>query len=76
MSYGRIVLVIWEDRFTKTAPYGAAPPQQVVYQTAPPAGTGVPDDTVAQLERLGKLNQEGILTNEEFAAQKAKLLGG
>ena len=54
----------------------AAPPQQVVYQTAPPADTGVSDDTVAQLERLGKLKQEGILTDEEFAAQKAKLLGG
>jgi hypothetical protein len=47
----------------------AAPPQAV-----PDAG-GVSDDTVAQLERLGKLKQEGILTDEEFAAQKAKLLG-
>ena len=30
---------------------------------------------VAQLERLGKLKQDGILTDEEFAAQKAKILG-
>jgi hypothetical protein len=27
------------------------------------------------LERLGKLRAEGILTEEEFAAQKARLLG-
>jgi hypothetical protein len=47
-----------------------APPPQA----APDEG-GVSDDTVAQLERLGKLKQEGILTDEEFAAQKAKLLG-
>jgi Short C-terminal domain len=52
-----------------------APPQQVVYEQAPPEDTGMTDDTVAQLERLGKLRQEGILTDEEFAAQKAKILG-
>ena len=52
-----------------------APPQQVVYESAPPMDAGVSDDTVAQLERLGKLKQEGILTDEEFAAQKAKILG-
>lgn len=52
--------------------------QQPAYapQPAPVAAdTGVSDDTVAQLERLGKLKEEGILTDEEFAAQKAKLLG-
>jgi Short C-terminal domain len=53
--------------------------QQAAYAPPPPApmeaDTGVSDDTVAQLERLGKLKQEGILTDEEFAAQKAKLLG-
>jgi hypothetical protein len=51
---------------------GAAP----AYAPAPAAAeAGVSDDTVAQLERLGKLKEEGILTDEEFAAQKAKLLG-
>jgi hypothetical protein len=53
--------------------------QQAAYAPPPPApvaaDTGLSDDTVAQLERLGKLKQEGILTDEEFAAQKAKLLG-
>jgi hypothetical protein len=30
---------------------------------------------LAQLEKLGKLHDSGVLTDEEFAAQKAKLLG-
>ena len=33
------------------------------------------DDLITQLERLGGLRDQGILTEEEFAAQKAKLLG-
>ena len=31
---------------------------------------------IAQLTKLGELKAQGILTEEEFAAQKAKLLGG
>jgi len=51
--------------------------QQMAAQQAapPPAAPGVTDDTVAQLERLAQLKAQGILTDEEFAAQKAKLLG-
>ncbi len=30
---------------------------------------------MTQLEQLGKLHNDGVLTDEEFAAQKAKLLG-
>jgi hypothetical protein len=30
---------------------------------------------VDQLKELGELHQSGVLTDEEFAAQKAKLLG-
>jgi hypothetical protein len=33
------------------------------------------EDVIAQLERLGALHAQGILTDDEFAAQKAKLLG-
>jgi len=54
--------------YAQTSP----PPQEVVYVEAPPA----PEvDTISQLERLGALKAQGILTEEEFAAQKAKLLG-
>lgn len=37
------------------------------------AGAG--DDLLAQLERLGSLRNAGVLTDDEFAAAKAKLLG-
>jgi hypothetical protein len=31
---------------------------------------------ISQLERLGALKAQGLLTEEEFAATKAKLLAG
>lgn len=34
------------------------------------------DDRYARLEKLGELHEKGILTDEEFAAEKEKLLGG
>jgi hypothetical protein len=40
---------------------------------AAPAPTG--QDTVEQIKQLADLHAQGILTDEEFAAQKAKLLG-
>jgi negative regulator of sigma E activity len=33
------------------------------------------EDKFAQLKQLGDLHAQGILTDEEFAAEKAKLLG-
>ena len=38
---------------------------------APPAASSPADE----LEKLAKLNDQGVLTDEEFAAQKAKILG-
>jgi hypothetical protein len=41
------------------------------------AGPGVMNDAkFAELEKLGKLKDDGILTPEEFEAQKAKILQG
>ena len=45
-------------------------------QAAPAPAAAPPQDTVSQLERLGALKQQGILTEEEFEAQKAKILAG
>ena len=50
-------------------------PEQVVYVEAP-AAPAPEEDVITQLERLGALKAQGLLTEEEFAAQKAKLLGG
>ena len=49
-----------------------APPEQA----PPPAAAAPADSTIDQLKELGELKSQGILTEEEFAAQKAKLLGG
>ncbi|WP_244929652.1 SHOCT domain-containing protein [Nocardioides sp. W7] len=43
---------------------------------APPPAAAEPDDLIEQLQKLGGLRDQGILTDAEFAAQKAKLLGG
>jgi hypothetical protein len=45
----------------------APPPQQAAPAAAP--------DPIEQLKQLGELKSQGILTEEEFAAQKAKILG-
>jgi hypothetical protein len=50
------------------------PPQQAPPQPAPPQQASGPDP-IAQLKELGQLRDQGVLTEEEFAAQKAKLLG-
>jgi Short C-terminal domain len=43
--------------------------------TAAPAAPAAPAaDPIAQLKQLGELHAQGVLTDEEFAAQKAKLL--
>lgn len=54
----------------------AAPPQQA-YQQAPPPPPPAPAaaDPVAQLQQLADMKTQGLLSDEEFAAAKAKLLG-
>jgi hypothetical protein len=49
--------------------------QQEEAQQAPPAASPAGgQSTIDQLKELGELKAQGILTEEEFAAQKAKLL--
>jgi hypothetical protein len=54
-----------QQQYAQEAPPQAAP-------AAPATGGG---STIDQLKELGELKAQGILTEEEFAAQKAKLLG-
>jgi hypothetical protein len=42
---------------------------------AQPAAAAPADDTMAQLKQLADMKQSGLLTDDEFAAAKAKLLG-
>ena len=51
--------------------------QQQAPAAAAPAATasgGISSDAMAKLQELGKLRDQGILTDEEFATQKERLL--
>ena len=57
----------------------AAEQQPAEYQQAPPPpppaqAESDTDDMIAQLKQLGELHEAGVLTDEEFAAQKAKIM--
>jgi Short C-terminal domain len=51
--------------------------ESVSYAEPAPPPSGVPSsqDTLEQLTKLGELKAAGVLTQEEFDAQKAKILG-
>jgi hypothetical protein len=51
------------------AQQAAAPPPPA----APPAAA--PDDRMAKIKELGEMKTPGLLTDEEFAAEKARILG-
>ncbi len=67
-TFGGAVL----DVFQHTSTLFEIPP----YPTDPPAASaGSGDDVLAQLERLGQLKAQGVISEEEFKAAKARLLG-
>ena len=63
----------WAGQEEEQAAQQGPPPQ-----AAPAAAAAGGDESsmIDQLKQLGELKDQGILTEEEFAAQKAKLLGG
>jgi membrane protease subunit (stomatin/prohibitin family) len=55
----------------QAARYDQQDAQQAQQQAPAPAE----DDATAQLENLAQLHTQGVLTDDEFAAAKAKILG-
>jgi hypothetical protein len=54
-----------------------AEPQPAYEAPAPPPPPAAPAaDPIQQLKDLAALRDQGVLTDEEFAAQKARILGG
>ena len=49
--------------------------QQQAYEAQQPPPPSQEDDQAAQLQNLAQLHNQGVLTDEEFAAAKAKILG-
>jgi uncharacterized membrane protein YebE (DUF533 family) len=56
-----------QDQVSEPAPAGAPP--------APVAASPPANDTTSEIERLASLHMSGALTDAEFAAAKAQLLG-
>jgi Short C-terminal domain len=68
-------------RYGEPSPYGSEPqqyepePQQYAPPPPPAPAPAEEDDATAQLQKLAALHTQGVLTDEEFAAAKAKILG-
>jgi hypothetical protein len=60
----------WSQQESAQAPPEAAPAPAAAAPAAPAPSM------IDQLKELGELKEQGILTEDEFAAQKAKLLAG
>jgi membrane protease subunit (stomatin/prohibitin family) len=59
----------------QAARYDQQEPQQYAQEPQQYAPEPAEDDATAQLQKLAALHTQGVLTNEEFAAAKAKILG-
>lgn len=57
----------YEEQAYQQQAYAAPPP--------PPAPADDMDTKIAQLKELGELKSQGVLSEEEFAAQKQRILG-
>jgi hypothetical protein len=58
------------ERWAQEEQSAYAQPQYAEQAPAPAA-----ESTLDQLTKLGQLHDSGVLTDDEFAAQKAKILG-
>jgi Short C-terminal domain len=58
----------------------AAQDQQAYQEAAPPPPAAAPapaaESRIDQLKALGELKSQGVLSDEEFEAEKARILGG
>jgi len=63
-------------RYDEPQQYAPEPQQYAPepQQYAPPA-PAEEDDSTAQLQKLAALHTQGVLTDDEFSAAKAKILG-
>jgi hypothetical protein len=65
-----------EDAATQQAAYDQGRADSQVTQSPPaPAQAPAGNDTMTELQKLGDMKAQGLLSDEEFTAAKAKLLG-
>jgi hypothetical protein len=66
----------WQrQEYEQQAQYAAPPPAPAPPPPAPAPPAAGGSDMTAELERLATLRNQGVLTDDEFAAAKARLLG-
>lgn len=63
----------WAAQDQQQQPQYEEPPPQ---QAAAPPPAAPEDDRFQKLKELGELKEQGVLTEAEFAAEKAKILQG
>ncbi|MEV7611736.1 SHOCT domain-containing protein [Streptomyces sp. NPDC089799] len=63
----------WSQQAAEQSAAAAPPPPPPPPPPPAPAAVGM-DDKIGQLKELSELKDQGILTEEEFAAQKARIL--
>jgi hypothetical protein len=73
------VVVGTANAMTKPRGPAAAAPQPAAAMAAPPSPApagGLGDEGIARLKQIAELHQAGILSEAEFAEQKARILAG
>jgi hypothetical protein len=63
----------WAEQEAPQQQYYEQPPQE--YAAPPPAAPAPQEDRVQQLKDLAALKEQGVLSEQEFAAEKARILG-
>src|SRR3954468_6513224 len=66
----------WADQGEGAPAYLAEQPPPQQYAEPAPVAVQAGPDPIEQLRELGELHASGVLTDEEFAVQKSKILNG
>jgi membrane protease subunit (stomatin/prohibitin family) len=75
MARGRMVMLAAGVRAGERRAEQAQQQQQAAAPQAAAPAAPASTDTTAELKKLADLHAQGVLTDEEFAASKKKLLG-
>jgi hypothetical protein len=62
-------------RHAETQVQAGVPPDEAVAPPSQPVSAGMSEEAVQRLQELAELHKQGVLSDEEFASQKALILG-
>lgn len=74
-TVGRTAVIAGTATAVSNKVAGGRPPEPAAVAPAPAAeASGLSADAIAQLKSIAELHASGVLTDEEFATQKARIL--